>query len=604
MKAAGALRRLHAQVGELRSLSSQPLLSSSLCSVSAATHVHFSSKPCLQQIPFHSRSTMSPPWRENDIEWSLNNTNNRYHSMERDSYLPFMGNHSQEVARIASVVKSFHDRGEKFRIFHGSTNSTRKSALGRDPKSTVDTSHLNNVLHIDRQKQIAFVEPNVSMDRLVEATLEHNLIPPVVMEFPGITAGGGYSGTSGESSSFRHGFFDRTLNSVEMVLANGKVIKCSANENEDLFRGAAGAVGTFGVTTLLEIRLKEAKKYVETTYHPVTSTADAISKIRELAKPENEDIDYVDGILFSSKQGVIITGRLTDGATLHLPVQRFSAPTDPWFYLHAQSKILANMDSQTPYKEMIPLPEYLFRYDRGGFWVGHAAFTYFKPFVPFNAFTRWFLDDFLHTRMLYKALHGSGHTERMFVQDLALPYRSAQRFIEYADERLGIWPLWLCPLSPSKMPTMHPHDSKLAGTQVENDAEPEQMLNIGLWGLGPPVREDFINANRNIEAKLRELNGMRWLYAQTYHKPSEFWSDFDKGWYDRLRKKYHADGLPDVFEKVKVSRDKATMTPSWGQLAGSFWPMPGLIGLRRAIASGDYKISRNSQWREWVPRRS
>lgn len=49
------------------------------------------------------------------------------------------------------------------------------------------------------------------MDRLVEETLKYGLIPPVVMEFPGITAGGGYSGTSGESSSFKHGFFDRTL---------------------------------------------------------------------------------------------------------------------------------------------------------------------------------------------------------------------------------------------------------------------------------------------------------------------------------------------------------------------------------------------------------
>lgn len=49
------------------------------------------------------------------------------------------------------------------------------------------------------------------MDRLVEETLKYGLIPPVVMEFPGITVGGGYSGTSGESSSFKHGFFDRTL---------------------------------------------------------------------------------------------------------------------------------------------------------------------------------------------------------------------------------------------------------------------------------------------------------------------------------------------------------------------------------------------------------
>jgi FAD/FMN-containing dehydrogenase len=61
------------------------------------------------------------------------------------------------------------------------------------------------------------MEPNVPMDLLVEETLKYGLVPPVVMEFSGITAGGGYAGTSGESSSFKHGFFHRTINYVEMV---------------------------------------------------------------------------------------------------------------------------------------------------------------------------------------------------------------------------------------------------------------------------------------------------------------------------------------------------------------------------------------------------
>jgi FAD/FMN-containing dehydrogenase len=33
------------------------------------------------------------------------------------------------------------------------------------------------------------------------------------------------SGTSGESSSFREGFFDHTVNWIEMVLADGQVVK-------------------------------------------------------------------------------------------------------------------------------------------------------------------------------------------------------------------------------------------------------------------------------------------------------------------------------------------------------------------------------------------
>lgn len=92
------------------------------------------------------------------------------------------------------------------------------------------------------------------------------------MEFLGITVGGGYAGTSSESSSFKHEYFNRTINYLEMVLANGDVVIFSGTEKPDLFHGAAGALGSLGVTTLLEIQLRTAKKFVETTSHPISST--------------------------------------------------------------------------------------------------------------------------------------------------------------------------------------------------------------------------------------------------------------------------------------------------------------------------------------------
>jgi delta24-sterol reductase len=91
--------------------------------------------------------------------------------------------HNKTVEEISEKVRGFFDRKEKFRIFHGSTNSTR-SAL---KKNLLDTSSLSHVLEIDTGRKTCLVEPNVSMDRLVEATLKYGLVPPVVMEFPGIT---------------------------------------------------------------------------------------------------------------------------------------------------------------------------------------------------------------------------------------------------------------------------------------------------------------------------------------------------------------------------------------------------------------------------------
>lgn len=497
-----------------------------------------------------------------------------------------MEQHNTTVEEISTAVRQYYDRKEKFRIFHGSTNSTRDKTT----KNLVDTSRLRHVLTVDTENKTCLVEPNVSMDRLVEATLKYGLVPPVVMEFPGITVGGGYSGTSGESSSFKHGFFDQTINLVEMVLANGEVVKLSKTEKPDLFHGAAGAVGTFGVTTLVELQLQEAKKFVETTYTPIIGMKDAIEKLQAATK--DPELDYVDGIMFSKTDGAIITGRLTNEAKNGMAVQTFSNARDPWFYLHVKEAI---SKSRKPTTEAIPLAEYLFRYDRGGFWVGASAFDYFK--FPFNKSTRWWLDDFLHTRMMYTALLASGQSKKYVVQDLALPYSAAEQFVNYTDEAFGIYPLWLCPLKQSPLPTMHPHSNEL---EVDGKTL-KQMLNIGLWGHGPQNYEDFVARNKDLECKLKELGGMKWLYAHTYYDEDQFWEMFDRKWYEALREKYDAESLSSVYEKVKVDveAEKKAQAENKSLLRSltTMWPFPGYYGIKKAIESKTYVEARKAAWR-------
>ena len=109
----------------------------------------------------------------------------------------------------------------------------------------IDTSNLANIIKVESKTRTALVEPNVLMDRLVEATREHGLILPVVMEFNGSSVGGimaddvskayqlfigGFAGTAGESSSFKYGFFDRTISQIEIVFANGEIVMASGKD--------------------------------------------------------------------------------------------------------------------------------------------------------------------------------------------------------------------------------------------------------------------------------------------------------------------------------------------------------------------------------------
>jgi delta24-sterol reductase len=440
----------------------------------------------------------------------------------------------------------------------------------------VDTSALSNVIKVDTQTKTALVEPNVPMDALVEATLQHGLMPPVIMEFPGITVGGGFAGTAGESSSFRYGFFDRTINWIEMALGDGEIVKASKTENSDLFYGAASSFGTLGVATLLQMQLIEAKDYVALTYHPVSSISEAQREVEKATI--DTSVDYLDGIMFAQDRGVICVGRLTNDVEAGIKIQGFSKATDPWFYIHVE-RLLRKRTA--PITEAIPIVDYLFRYDRGGFWVARLAYKYF--ITPFNRITRWILDYCMHTRVLYHALHQSGLSSQYIIQDVAIPYTQASTFMTYLETTFKHYPIWLCPLKQSGK-TASTHSLQIEKT---NRKMPEMMLNFGVWGPGPTRGDEFIAWNRAFEQKVHELGGQKWLYAHTYYSEEEFDEIYNRKEYDVLRGKYKATYLPTVYDKVRVDIEK-------GPLFHGVWPLAGLYGVYKAIRGGDYLLPKSS----------
>ena len=436
--------------------------------------------------------------------------------------------HQKKVLILAAQVADYYSHKKPFRIFHGSTNSTRILQFKQD--QMIDTSTLTEVLSVDTVRQVAVVEPNVPMDKLVQATLRHGLMPLVVPEFPGITVGGAIQGGAGESSSFKYGFFSQTVNWVEYIVGDGTIITASAEKNSDLFYGAAGSCGSLGIITAVEIRLVPAKKYVTLTYQPVKSFEHAI-KILESHSRQHDTIDFVDAIMYAPDFGVVIIGRLTD--TIAANHTRFSRPHDPWFYLHVKAH------GKQQYSETVPLADYLFRYDRGAFWVGRFAFELFG--VPFTRFWRFALNPILKTRKLYQALQVSGASQEYIVQDLTLPLASTIKFLDYIDNKLSVYPLWLCPVLPAK-------ESPLLCNALDTPI----AINVGVWGPRIIDYDEFKACNRNIEKTLQSLKGKKWMYAHAYYTKQEFWSIYDKDWYDTLRLTYHADYLPSIYDKVVV----------------------------------------------------
>ena len=436
------------------------------------------------------------------------------------------------------------------------------------------------------------------MDALLEETLKRKLVPLVVTEFPGITVGGAFSGTAGESSSFKHGVFNRTVSEVEMVLASGDVVTCSEQRRSDLFSGATGALGTLGIVTLLHVRLQNAAKFVEATYHPVTCARAAVEMLQDVATENGNGIEFLDGMMFSETQGAIVTGRTTNENVQSLKIQRFSQAKDPWFFMHVEKQTSGTNRS---YTELITLPDYIFRYNRGCFWCAKSVFD--LTGFPFNGFTRKAINNLFNTRTLYKALHAQEPTTLMVIQDLALPFEAAENFIDWTANRLDIWPLWMCPLLVSSMPTLHPHP--LEGSDAAGKTS-DLMLSIGVYGVSPRDYEEWMTANRDLEEKVTKLGGMKWAYAAQLYPEGRFWEQYDRSWYDKLREKYVGSYLPTVYDKTKVDLEAGRgivaeaierSNMSWAGTLGDF--TSSMTCMWEAIQSRAWKEERTAAWKDW-----
>jgi FAD/FMN-containing dehydrogenase len=394
----------------------------------------------------------------------------------------------------------------------------------------VDTSAMNHVLSIDVDRRTAVVEPNVSMDKLVDATLKYGLVPPVVPEFPGITVGGAIQGAAAETSSHNWGCFSQTINWIDYILGDGSAIRTSSSQHSDLFYGSAGSYGSLGLITATEIKLVQATKYVNITHYQVKSFQEAVELMKKFA---NQKHDFIEWIMLSKHQGAVITGTMSD--EVKGTVRRFSRPYDQWYYLYV--KKIAMSDRQVT--DTVPLRDYLFRFNRGAFWAAELAFK--QSGVPFNRVTRLLLDPLLRTRKLYQALQESAASQSYICQDLVLPQNTVVEFLNYIDKEFAMYPIGGCPIKPEPR-------SPLQCNGINADL----LFNIGVYGLKINSYDAFVAANRKIEIETNKLGGKKWFYAQNYYTKNEFWKVYDKKWYSQLRVTYKATTLPDIFERTRV----------------------------------------------------
>jgi L-gulonolactone oxidase len=220
------------------------------------------------------------------IAWLYNNTPNRTIANWDGTFVfkPTYYHQPHSKQELIDLVKSVASRGGRLKVIGanhswGGIQSLPVKTLPSNKTEThlVNLDHLNQILNLNitssnRAEQVTVgtvtVEAGIRLKHLIGFLSEKNL---TLRQMGSITeqsiAGVVSTGTHG--SSYHTKILSGMVVSMELLLANGTLLKLSENQNKDIFKAALVSMGSLGVITTIELEVVPAF-YLHMIEQPVT----------------------------------------------------------------------------------------------------------------------------------------------------------------------------------------------------------------------------------------------------------------------------------------------------------------------------------------------
>ena len=260
----------------------------------------------------------------------------------------------------------------------------------------------------------------------------------------------------------------------------------------------------------------------------------AVAQIARDGSYEGHRADFVDGVMFSLDE-------------LYLTVGAFSEKA-PWTSDYTRERIYYQ-SVRGPREDFLTIRDYLWRWDTDWFWCSRP-FGVQRPLIR-RAWPRRYrrsdvyrrlvaFDRAHHLTAMLDAKRGAPAHEDV-IQDVEIPVDRGADFLRFFADKVGMSPVWLCPL-------------RLRGDQTWPlyPMQPGQVyVNFGFWGtVALPAGAAGGFYNRQVEDAVSDLGGHKGLYSTSFYSPEEFWERYNGTAYAELKRGYDASGrLADLYSK-------------------------------------------------------
>ncbi|HXV25023.1 MAG TPA: FAD-binding oxidoreductase [Alphaproteobacteria bacterium] len=236
------------------------------------------------------------------------------------------------TADIVDAVTLARKLGLEVAIRGGGHNVAGRGTV--DDGLMIDLSQMKGI-HVDASARIAHAQGGVTWALFNRETQLHGLACTggVVSStgIAGLTLGGGLGWLLG-----KYGLALDNLLSVDIVTAEGKILKASGSANSDLFWAIRGGGGNFGVVASFEYRLHPVGPIVTggLVAYPFDRAREVLQCYRELTAAAPDELMAVGGLIHAADGsgtklvGMVVChcGPLDAGEAAVRPIKRLGAP--------------------------------------------------------------------------------------------------------------------------------------------------------------------------------------------------------------------------------------------------------------------------------------
>ncbi len=183
-------------------------------------------------------------------------------------------------------------------ISRGMGRSYGDASLGN---VVLDCTAMNRIIELDIQKKIMIVEAGVSIDEILKQIVPSGLFLPVVPGTCFVSIGGAIAADIHGKNHHIDGTFTRHVEWIEIIDESLQVVRCSLNENTNLFKQTCGGMGISGV--ILRACLKLTK--IETSFIKFSNipffSLDELLQSFEIYKSSKYIVAWLDVFSYSEK---------------------------------------------------------------------------------------------------------------------------------------------------------------------------------------------------------------------------------------------------------------------------------------------------------------